>query len=155
MAADEAPAWHLRPTRMDDVEQIAFLDLELFPDEAWTVFQIAAEVEHPQRRYVSAVTAEDEVIGYAGVMLLGDMADLQTIGTSRPGRGIGRALLAWCEDAARNGGADRLLLEVREDNTRARAFYDRAGFTTIGRRTGYYHTARGPIDAIVMERPLR
>lgn len=47
-----------------------------------------------------------------------------------------------------------MLLEVREDNDRARSFYRRAGYQEIGRRRGYYRIRGRSIDAIVMERAL-
>lgn len=148
-----AAAWELRPATLADVEEIAVAELALFPDEAWTVFQLAEEVDHPSRRYVVAV-GEGELLGYAGIMLAGDTADLHTIGTRRPGIGIGRALLSWCERAARDGGATRMVLEVREDNQRARAFYTAAGYAEIGRRRGYYRIRGRRIDALLMERDL-
>lgn len=148
----------LRPATLEDVEEIAFAELELFPDEAWSVFQLAEEIEHPSRRYVLAVSGQGAssgaLLGYAGIMLAGETADLHTIGALQEGRGIGRALLAWCEQAARDGGAERMLLEVREDNDRARAFYARAGYREIDRRRGYYRIRGRRIDAIVMERAL-
>lgn len=163
-------SWSLRPATLEDVEEIAFAELELFPDEAWSVFQLAEEIEHPDRRYVVAVEGEAEpvrspdgrtlpsrggrLLGYAGIMLAGDLADLHTIGARREGEGIGRALLAWCEEQARRGGAERMLLEVREDNTRARAVYAAAGYREIGRRRGYYRIRGRRIDALVMERTL-
>ena len=146
-------SWILRPATLEDVEEIAFAELELFPDEAWTVFQLAEEVAHPDRRYVVAVE-EGTLLGYAGIMLAGDIADLHTIGTRSEGQGIGRALLAWCEEQARRGGAERMLLEVREDNTRARAVYTAAGYREIGRRRGYYRIRGRRIDALVMQREL-
>ncbi|MFJ6044145.1 GNAT family N-acetyltransferase [Brachybacterium paraconglomeratum] len=166
----DGASWTLRPATLEDVEEIAFAELELFPDEAWTVFQLAEEIEHPDRRYVVAVEGGAEptrsadgrtlpgrggaLLGYAGIMLAGDLADLHTIGTRREGEGIGRALLAWCEEQARTGGAERILLEVREDNARARAVYAAAGYREIGRRRGYYRIRGRRIDALVMEREL-
>lgn len=150
-------AWALRPATLADVEEIAFAELELFPDEAWNVFQLAEEIEHPDRRYVVAVASADasgELLGYAGIMIAGDLADLHTIGTLREGVGIGRAMLAWCEEQARREGAERLLLEVREDNDRARAFYTRSGYQEIDRRRGYYRIRGRRIDALVMQRQL-
>jgi [ribosomal protein S18]-alanine N-acetyltransferase len=152
-----AAGWALRAATLEDVEEIAFAELELFPDEAWNVFQLAEEIAHPDRRYVVAARGGDatgELLGYAGIMLAGDVADLHTIGTRDEGRGIGRALLAWCEAQARDGGAARMLLEVREDNTRARAFYTAAGYREIDRRRGYYRIRGRRIDALVMERVL-
>ncbi|MGP5088911.1 GNAT family N-acetyltransferase [Brachybacterium tyrofermentans] len=148
----------MRLATLADVEEVAFAELELFPDEAWNVFQLAEEIEHPDRRYVIAAAGADasgELLGYAGIMLAGDLADLHTIGTLRESVGIGRALLAWCEEQARRGGAERLLLEVREDNDRARSFYTRAGYQEIDRRKGYYRIRGRHIDALVMQRDLR
>ncbi|MDN5821082.1 MAG: GNAT family N-acetyltransferase [Brachybacterium sp.] len=149
--------WALRPATLEDVEEIALAELELFPDEAWNVFQLAEEIAHPDRRYVIAARGEDgtgELLGYAGIMLAGDLADLHTIGTRQERRGIGRALLAWCEQQARDGGAERMLLEVREDNARARAVYTTAGYREIDRRRGYYRIRGRGIDALVMQRDL-
>ena len=149
--------WSLRPVTPRDVAALARAELELFPDEAWSPEQLAAETAHPDRRYVIAAAGEQaqgELIGYAGIMLAGDHADLHTIGARREGQGVGRALLAWCEAAARDGGAQRMLLEVREDNSRARAFYDRAGYEEIGRRRGYYRIRGRMIDALVLGRDL-
>lgn len=143
----------LRTASLDDVEAIAFAELSLFPDEAWTVFQLAEEISHPDRRYVVA-QLDGEFAGYAGIMLAGQDTDLHTIGSLHPGRGIGRALLAWCEQQARDGGAERVLLEVREDNARARDLYERAGYQTVGRRRGYYRIRGRAIDALVMARQL-
>ncbi|MFC0673046.1 GNAT family N-acetyltransferase [Brachybacterium hainanense] len=167
-AASPPPGVRLRPAVGGDLEQMAAAELALFPGEAWSPAQLAEEISHPSRRYVVAlveppstpgppalVPAAPVLIGYAGIMLAGDTADLHTIGTLRPGQGIGRALLAWCEEQARAGGAQRMLLEVREDNRRARAVYARAGYEEIGVRRGYYRIGTRSIDAILMRRELR
>jgi ribosomal-protein-alanine N-acetyltransferase len=52
--------------------------------------------------------------------------------------GVASALLAEVERRAGEDGATRLLLEVREDNTAAAAFYQSRGFAEVGRRRGYY-----------------
>ncbi len=44
------------------------------------------------------------------------------------GRGAGAQLLRASEDRARSGGARRLVLDVVENNTGARAFYARVGY---------------------------
>ncbi|MBU3694138.1 MAG: GNAT family N-acetyltransferase [Rhodocyclaceae bacterium] len=71
-------------------------------------------------------------------------------------QGLAKWLLAQAGAAARAGGAQRLLLEVREGNARARAVYVAAGFAQIARRPGYYAAgADRPIeDAIVMAQLL-
>lgn len=144
----------LRPVTLADTPRIAELEEQLFPIEAWDLEMLLHEVSHADRRYVAAINPEGILIGYAGIMLLGESADIHTIGTCEPGRGIGQALLNWCEEQAAAAGASELLLEVRVDNTRARAFYTTAGYAELGIRKGYYPSPAGRVDAVVMRKSL-
>lgn len=49
------------------------------------------------------------------------------------GRGVGRALVDAVIDWARQGGFDRVLLDVADGNAAAIGLYERAGFTPTGR----------------------
>lgn len=63
-------------------------------------------------------------------------------------RGLGQTLLARFAAAAQARGAQRLLLEMRQDNP-AERLYRGFGFTEVGRRAGYYRTPGGArLDAI-------
>ncbi|WP_188576332.1 N-acetyltransferase [Tistrella bauzanensis] len=80
-------------------------------------------------------------------------AEILTIAVDPRARrqGLGLLLLDGAAIWAAAHGAERLLLEVAADNPAARGLYQKAGFTTVGRRRGYY--ARGkqvPADAEVM-----
>ena len=70
----------------------------------------------------------------------GDDAELQRIAVDPAyrRRGLASELLEAVEARAAADGATRLLLEVREDNTPAAAFYESRGFEEVGRRRGYY-----------------
>jgi len=83
-----------------------------------------------------------------------DVAELQRIATAPGARrtGVATALLAAVDAHAAAGGADRLLLEVRDNNVGALAFYIGAGFVEIARRPRYY---RDGTDAVVLERFVR
>jgi [ribosomal protein S18]-alanine N-acetyltransferase len=63
-------------------------------------------------------------------------------------QGIGSALLAAAIAAARQAGAQQILLEVRESNRAARGLYGRYGFRETGRRTRYYSSPEE--DAILL-----
>ena len=67
--------------------------------------------------------------------------------TRRTAAWAGRQLLEAVVATARAGGADRMLLEVREDNAGAIAFYAARGFIEIDRRARYY---RDGTTAVVM-----
>jgi ribosomal-protein-alanine N-acetyltransferase len=137
-----------------DVARVADLERTLFAPTAWTPETFWSELAAPDRWYV---VLEDgpELLGYAGLMVGGAEADVQTIAVapSAQGRGLGRVLLdALVAEAARRG-ATTLLLEVRADNTSAIRLYAGRGFERIALRRGYYQP--GDADALVMRlRPL-
>ena len=55
------------------------------------------------------------------------------------GAGLLGELVAACADWARQQGADELVLEVHEDNARARAAYAKLGFVETGATRPYPH----------------
>lgn len=63
-------------------------------------------------------------------------------------QGLGAALLARFAASAQGRGAQRLLLEMRQDNP-AEHLYRQFGFGPVGRRAGYYRTPTGVLlDAL-------
>ena len=69
-------------------------------------------------------------------------------------RGFGRALLANLMDLAAKSGATVVFLEVRPANTAAIRLYETMGFRQSGLRQGYYQSANGREDALVMRRSV-
>ena len=146
----------LREMTDADMPRIMTLEQELFPDDAWTPEMFAAELAQPAARRLYLVAEEAGTLtGYAGMMFTGGPeADVVTLAVdpARWGRGTGTALLtALVAEAARRGCTD-VLLEVREDNPRARQLYLREGFAEIGIRRGYYQPSG--VDAVVMRKVL-
>ncbi|MEM7377404.1 MAG: ribosomal protein S18-alanine N-acetyltransferase [Pseudomonadota bacterium] len=67
------------------------------------------------------------------------------------GGGRGQRLLDAVVARARRHGVERVLLDVREGNSAARALYAKNGFRAIGLRPGYYALAAGGREhAVVM-----
>ncbi|MBI4539683.1 MAG: GNAT family N-acetyltransferase/peptidase C39 family protein [Gemmatimonadetes bacterium] len=66
--------------------------------------------------------------------------------------GLGRKLLSTCELEARRRACERMTLEVRVDNVRARRFYERRGYRVTEYLPAYYE---GGNDGLRMEKPLR
>jgi ribosomal-protein-alanine N-acetyltransferase len=69
-------------------------------------------------------------------------------------RGFGRLLLNQLIARASSYGADAIWLEVRRSNAPAIALYRSAGFVDVGWRKGYYQTAAGREDAMMMRLAL-
>jgi ribosomal-protein-alanine N-acetyltransferase len=142
--------------RRDDMPHVMALEHELFPQDAWTPEMFAAEFAQSASRRLYLVAEEREtLIGYAGMMFTGGpQADVVTLAVAPGhwGRGTGTALLTALTDEAARRGCTEVLLEVREDNPRARRLYRGQGFTEIGIRHGYYQPSG--VDAVVMRKVL-
>jgi [ribosomal protein S18]-alanine N-acetyltransferase len=139
-----------------DMAGVMALERELFPDDAWTPEMFAAELaQSASRRLYLVAEEENALIGYAGMMFTGGpQADVVTLAVDPAhwGHGTGTALLTALLDKARDRGCTEVLLEVREDNPRARQLYSRHGFTEVGIRRGYYQPSN--VDAVVMRKAL-
>ncbi|NKX50262.1 GNAT family N-acetyltransferase, partial [Arthrobacter deserti] len=109
-----------------DIPAVDALEQALFPADAWPAYMFYDELSQPDTRtYYVAVDAAGTVLGYAGVMCIPPIADVQTIAVvpEREGQGIGTALLTTLVNDARAFGARDVLLEVRADNPRAQRLY--------------------------------
>nr|WP_242680555.1 GNAT family N-acetyltransferase [Nocardioides sp. IC4_145] len=97
---------------------------------------------------------DSPVVGHAVASIVADVAELQRIAVTPTARRGGHATALLDEVVARSraGGAERLLLEVREDNAGALAFYAARGFVEVDRRRRYY---RDGATAVVLRRGLR
>lgn len=144
----------IRAAVPDDAEAITALESVCQGPDAWSAFLVGDGVRGglPTVRYLVA-ERDGEVIGYAVASFAGDIAELQRIGVTEPARrsGVATALLDEVVAQAPGTGANRLLLEVREDNAGALAFYAARGFIEIDRRPRYY---RDGTTAVVLRLPL-
>lgn len=142
-------SYTLRPMRLEDIPTVAGLEQQLFPVDAWPLQLFFDEFELADTRHYSVVEVGGKLVGYCGVMIVRETADIQTIAVlpEYEGRGIGTAMLTRMLDEARRRGAQETLLEVREDNPRARRLYELFGFEHIHTRRGYY---RDGVSALVM-----
>lgn len=141
-----------RREAVDDFELDALvaLDRESFGNDAWNAWtwREALTSEH---RLLRTEHDAGGLAGYVVVAILGDVAELERIAvrTDARRRGLGRKLLRNAVDESRENGADALILEVRDDNLAARAFYREHEFHEVSRRPGYYD--RGAVDAVILQ----
>ena len=119
--------------------------------EAWTASQCAGLLPMPGVWLILAREGE-AVIGFALSRAVAGEAELLLLAVRRiaQGRGIGKMLLDRFAQEARERGATRLHLEVREGN-HALSLYERADFTLVGRRRNYYSGRAGQTyDALTL-----
>lgn len=133
-------------------DELARLDEVCFPSsERWSAAAWEDELRAADR-LIGLRHLDARLVAAATVQVVAGVADLHRIlvHPEYRGRGIARDLLG--EMLARTADrADRILLEVRPDNTAAVTLYRSIGFQVIASRASYY----GPgIDALVMDLSL-
>ena len=155
----------VRPMRTADLDVLMPYEQQMFGPEAWSRQGYLDELADTELRYYiiaesaaateAAATAEHRLLGTAGLLTIGETAQILTVGVLPPARrrGVGRLLVRELVAEARRRGAVEVLLEVREDNEAAQRLYAAEGFTVLGRRRGYYE--QGRVDAVTMRYPLR
>lgn len=143
----------VRDMTLDDVPAVSALEQRLFPVDAWPLQMFLDELSQPETRRYLVAQGSDGIVGYAGLMCIEPIADVQTIAVvpEYEGRGIGSTLLTRLVREARVRRALDLLLEVRADNPRAQQLYRRFGFEQIHVRPRYY---RDGVDALIMRLQL-
>jgi len=130
-----------RPAIASDVDALAALERELFESDRISRVSFRRLV----RRSSAAIVVARSDAALAGYCLLlfrerTRVARLYSLAVAAAfaGIGLGRALLEQAEDVAARRGCGELRLEVRRDNLKARALYEKAGYTLFGQRDSYY-----------------
>ncbi|MFC5337803.1 ribosomal protein S18-alanine N-acetyltransferase [Leucobacter denitrificans] len=146
---------NIRDAEPADLDAIWEIERAVFGAEAWSREMMREELHADHRRYVVLVDEADEVRGYAGLLVIGDESDIQTIAVDpgTRGGGCGRALMNTLLDTAAERGATQTFLEVRADKPVPRALYASLGFAEIGIRPRYYQP--DDVDAIVMRLDMK
>ena len=128
----------IRKMNSADIPAVLRIQGELaFQD--WNEWQYEQEIKAP---YTYAVVYENEgaIEGYAVFHLLGADSELLSIAVSETAqrKGIGTQLLHAGLSQLDLDKSDCCFLEVRENNIKARNFYEKHGFNLFGIRKKYY-----------------
>lgn len=131
-----------------DIEHIAKLEAETFSD-AWTS-QGICDTFKQQQTFIAVAEAEGKIVGYCIVYYVLDEGEIARIAVDRRARrqGVGRGLLDYTLACCKEKQLTRLLLDVRESNAGARAFYSQYGFAHDGVRKNFYEQPKE--DAVLM-----
>ncbi|NPC97503.1 N-acetyltransferase [Nocardioides sp. zg-DK7169] len=145
----------IRVATLADLDAVADLEVDNLGVDAWSpgLVEQAITDEHASLHvWVAEDDDTGEVVGHA-VAAVVDVTELQRISVAGTHRrtGLASALLAEVVRTAERAGVERVVLEVREDNAGALAFYRAHGFVELARRRGYY---RDGTTAIVLARDL-
>ena len=121
-----------------DVQRVAELEKICFITP-WSYRSLLGELTNDVAYYVVAVD-EGEVCGYAGMWVMLDEAHMTNIAVAPDHRkqGIARRMILELMKAALGKGAERMTLEVRENNHNAQRLYASLDFAYAGTRKHYY-----------------
>jgi [ribosomal protein S18]-alanine N-acetyltransferase len=108
----------------------------------------------PARICLVAEDSERRLVGFGVMVLIPPQAELEAIAVTGESQrqGIARNLLSDLLTGLKRFHITEVILEVRESNLAARAFYRSSGFVESGWRRGYY--ADPQEDALLMEREV-
>ena len=133
---------------LDNIKDILVSDF----DDFWNYNILKEELESPNSKYIIAKTNDGEIIGFAGIKIIINTADIMNIVVKKSWRnqGVGNFLLNNLVSICKDLNLLSLSLEVNEDNYPAIHLYKKFGFKNIGLRKNYYKNN----DGIVMEYSL-
>lgn len=138
----------LRPLCASDLPRVLEIEHASFPDP-WSEALMAAELGRSDRAWLVAEEG-GVIIGYGGIMVVGDEAHLMDIAVDSAHQcgGVARELVWALARQALDRGAVRMTLEVATSNETALALYTSCGFDVAGVRVGYYPETGS--DALVL-----
>ncbi len=131
----------VRDAVIGDLDAIAKLERDSFPEDRVSQQSFANHLRAPQRPVIAA-TIDGALAGYVLIALRrgGRSARIYSIAVDpRFGRrGVGATLLAAAEKFALRHEREAVTLEVRYDNAPAIALYEKCGYRQFGEHEDYY-----------------
>lgn len=140
----------LRAMQATDLPQVLAIEAASY-FTPWPQALFLDALNSPQQECLVLAQA-DEVLAYIIVATIIDEADLLNVAVAQPWRqqGLARYLIETQQQQLQARGVARFFLEVNVENHAAQHLYKQLGFQLMGRRKGYYPSATGPQDALVM-----
>lgn len=121
-------------------------NLESAFDDFWNYNILKEELESDNSKYIIA-NIDDEIVGFAGIKIVMDQADVMNIVTKKTFRnqGIGTLLLDNLISIALELQLSSISLEVNEENSPAIHLYEKFDFENLGIRKNYYQDKKAMI----------
>ncbi|WP_404932034.1 ribosomal protein S18-alanine N-acetyltransferase [Mammaliicoccus fleurettii] len=124
---------------IEDVQEVYKIENQSFTNSSWSYEAFYHELEKNEFAHYFVVSLGEKIIGYCGIWIVIDQAQITTISVDESYRsnGIGQLLLEYVMNYA-STTCTTMSLEVRIENKAARHVYEKAGFTYGGVRKNYY-----------------
>jgi [ribosomal protein S18]-alanine N-acetyltransferase len=136
-----SPGVHIRPGRLADLDHLWELENRVFATDRMSRRSLRRVLASPSAAVLVAET-DAAVAGVAVVLVRANSRIARfyslAVAPEHAGRGIGSALTAAAETAARSRGCEWLRAEMDEKNNAAIKNIRKAGYREFGRRQEYY-----------------
>ena len=131
------------PMKIADLEQISNNLIRDF-DDFWSFNILKSELNTPNAK-VFVLKYEEEIIGFTGIEIILDQADITNIVIRKDfrGKGLSNYLIKYLICFCKNNNIKKINLEVNSNNTVAINLYEKYGFTQVGCRKNYYPSGDG------------
>ena len=126
---------------------------DIFREDGWQFIELFIYSRFDEENSDVIVAAiEDEIVGFAGIKIILDQADIMNIVVKKSFRnqGIGKLLLEHLISIAETKKITSIMLEVNENNLFAIKLYTSLGFETISIRKNYYNDK----DGLIMKKSI-
>lgn len=143
----------IREMKSSDLDIICEIENDLF-SSPWKREDFRYQIEDNEFSHDFVLSNNDEIIGYVGLWILFEHAQITTLGVAKKyqGRGLSKKLMDYIIKKAEEFGCEDISLEVRVSNSTAISLYEKYGFIRINIRKSYYIN---PVeDAYLMMKPL-
>ena len=139
---------NIRKMSIDDVPSVFDIERNSFNDSSWTIDAFYHEIEKNEFANYFVIEFDNTIIGYLGLWIVIDQAQITTIAITEQfrGYGLGQLLLKYVMNYASHK-CEMMSLEVRIDHIVAQHVYQNLGFQYGGKRNNYYGEGQ---DALVM-----
>lgn len=133
-----------------DTESASIIESESL-STAWSEKQIRESIDNAYSVYVVAVD-DEAVCGIGSMYCVAGEGQIMNIAVAKNHRrrGIAEGIMNFLDSEAIKRDCEIITLEVAENNLSALSLYEKCGYTTVGRRKGFY----SGVDALIMEKRL-
>ena len=127
----------LRAMRLSDLDNIMPLERQLF-SSPWSnkddyIYELSS---NPYAKYY--VLEDDKIVGYVGIWITYETAQITTIGIAKERQGEGLSKLLMNKVIEETKDCEAITLEVRVSNVKAIKLYESYGFKKEAIRKDYY-----------------